>query len=90
MIFIPIGGKTQPIKTLGLILKWKKDQKIEKKNIISDIIKRTIPLNIPNWTFLVWKPFIDSLLTVKNQSNKINKNKKELIFIKKELLSKWK
>ena len=31
MIFIPIGGKTQPIKTLGLILKWKKDQKIEKK-----------------------------------------------------------
>ena len=36
------------------------------------------------WTFLVWNPFTASLLTVKNQSNKIKTNKKIFNLKKKE------
>ena len=47
MISIPFGGKIHSIYKLGFILKVKKDQKIEKKNIISDTMNKIIPFKIP-------------------------------------------
>jgi len=40
---IPIGGQILPIKIDGEILLWKKAQKNAKKNIISEIINKSIP-----------------------------------------------
>jgi hypothetical protein len=43
---IPTGGQTQPIQIEGDILYEKKAQKKLKKNIISEIINKIIPVNI--------------------------------------------
>jgi hypothetical protein len=50
---IPCGGQTAPICTDGIKLEWKNAQKNPKKNIISDVIKSTIPLRNPFVTFSV-------------------------------------
>lgn len=58
---IVIGGHMDPSSMEGLILEWKNDQKKLKKNIISERIKRIIPILIPFITGLRWKPsFSDS------------------------------
>lgn len=44
--WIPNGGQSCPISILGAKEEWKKAQKKEKKNKISEIIKRIIPLRI--------------------------------------------
>jgi hypothetical protein len=41
---MPKGGNKLPISTAGDNELWKYPQNIKKKNIISEIIKRTIPL----------------------------------------------
>lgn len=62
-----LGGQTPPIPILGDKLKWKNAQKKEKKNIISKIINKTIPLV----TFIVWCPSkVDSVIISKNQRYK--------------------
>jgi len=43
IISIPIGGQIQPIQIEGAREEWKNAQKKEKKSIISEAIKRTIP-----------------------------------------------
>jgi hypothetical protein len=51
-----------PIQIDGAREQWKKHQKKEKKNITSEVIKRTIPDFKPDWTFLVWFPwYVDSI-----------------------------
>jgi hypothetical protein len=50
---IPCGGQTAPICIDGIKLEWKKAQKNPKKNIISDVINKTIPLRKPFVTFSV-------------------------------------
>ena len=52
----PFGGQTQPMAIVGARLEWKYAQKIEKKNMASEIIKRIIPSLSPLTTFFVWKP----------------------------------
>lgn len=44
---IPVGGQAQPISGVGANLLWKKAQKKAKKNIISEVINRTIPSRNP-------------------------------------------
>lgn len=53
---IPFGGQTPPISIDGVNIPWKKAQKNEKKNIISEVINKHIPKQIPLWTFFVWYP----------------------------------
>lgn len=53
---IPKGGQKLPTSIAGFKVKWKKAQKKEKKNIISEIINKTIPNLIIFWTFMVWHP----------------------------------
>jgi hypothetical protein len=68
---IPSGGQIHPIPIEGAKVQWKKAQKKEKKNIISEIINRDIPNLIPNCTFKVWFPSnVDSIMTSENQRNK--------------------
>ena len=55
--WIPAGGHCEPISTFGDNLLWKKAQKNEEKNIISEIINRTIPQRIPVSTIFVWSPW---------------------------------
>lgn len=47
---IPRGGQVQPISGPGDKAVWKKAQKNPKKNIASDIRKRTIPMRRPRHT----------------------------------------
>ena len=42
-LIIDRGGHIWPSSMLGLNEKWKKDQKKDKKNIISDVINKIIP-----------------------------------------------
>ena len=59
---IPIGGQILPIQIEGASEQWKNPQKNEKKNITSEVIKSTIPIFNPDWTFLVWLPWkVDSI-----------------------------
>lgn len=55
---IPRGGHNCPISTLGESEEWKYAQKNEKKNKISEIINKIIPIRIPLWTYIVWWPCI--------------------------------
>ena len=78
-----LGGQTPPIPILGDKLKWKNAQKKEKKNIISKIINKTIPLV----TFIVWCPSkVNSVIISKNQRYKkyktITGNKKKIAIAK--------
>jgi hypothetical protein len=50
MVLIPVGGQTPPILNVGERLEWKNAQKKAKKNIISEIINKTIPSLRPLWT----------------------------------------
>jgi hypothetical protein len=50
---IPCGGHIMPISTVGESLLWKKAQKKDTKNKISETMKRIIPQRIPNVTFNV-------------------------------------
>lgn len=50
---IPVGGQQAPISTEGVNLLWKKAQKKEKKNIISEIINKIIPHRKPFTTLVV-------------------------------------
>jgi hypothetical protein len=47
MAWIPIGGHKSPSSILGASLLWKKAQKKEKKNKISEVINRIIPHRSP-------------------------------------------
>lgn len=61
---IPKGGHTTPISIEGDKLLWKKAQKKEKKNRISDIINNKKPIFNPFTVILVWNPWkVDSLTT---------------------------
>lgn len=56
MVNISAGGQIPPIKIDGQRVKWKKAQKKEKKNIISEAINSFIPNKILSWTLKVWLP----------------------------------
>jgi len=57
----PKGGHISPISIEGARLLLKKAQKKEKKNKISDVIKRIIPQRMPFLTIDVWSPWwVDS------------------------------
>jgi len=47
---IPIGGQQEPNSIAGARLLWKKAQKKEKKNIISETINKIIPIRRPRPT----------------------------------------
>lgn len=68
---IPLGGHIIPISTEGDKLLWKKAQKKDTKNRISDTINKTKPIFKPSTVALVWKPWkVDSLTTSLNHRNK--------------------
>ena len=84
---IPRGGHWIPISIAGDKLLWKKAQKKEKNNNISETIKRINPIFKPCKVLLVWKPwYVLSLITSFNQKYKqrltdikpINNNQKLL------------
>jgi len=56
MACIPRGGHIKPNSKLGESLLWKKVQKNEKKNRISEVINKIIPQRRPFITRLVWFP----------------------------------
>jgi hypothetical protein len=43
----PMGGQTEPAKIEGDKLRWKNAQKNEKKNMISEIMNKTMPTFSP-------------------------------------------
>jgi len=55
-ILTPRGGHLTPKSGVGEILLWKNAQKNEKKNKISDTIKKITPNLIPIITFIGWEP----------------------------------
>jgi hypothetical protein len=68
-ILIALGGQTLPILKTGAILEWKKPQKKAKKNIISDIINKTMPSFKPFWTIIVcWLSNKASRITSRHQT----------------------
>ena len=67
---IPIGGHWAPNSTVGDKELWKKAQKIARKNIASDIIKRATPIFKPFCTASVWFPkYVPSLITSRHQKD---------------------
>jgi len=73
------GGHTAPIKILGDNALWKKAQKNEKKNIISEIINNTIPAKIPRCTAKVWWPsYVASIIMSLNHLDMIKVKTKQL------------
>jgi hypothetical protein len=50
------GGQLTPISNVGEILLWKKDQKNEEKNKISEEINKIIPIFKPFITKKEWSP----------------------------------
>jgi len=67
IVWINKGGQTQKRATDGDKLKWKKAQKKETKNIISEIIKSNIPALKPLRTKSVCLPVSASSITWRNQ-----------------------
>ena len=55
--WIELGGQDWPSSTVGEILLWKKAQKKETKNKISDAINKTIPVFKPFITRFEWFPW---------------------------------
>lgn len=55
-VIIPKGGQLIPTSIAGERLEWKKAQKKEKKNNISETINNIKPNFKPVKTFLVWAP----------------------------------
>lgn len=55
---IPVGGHVHPSSNVGESLLWKKAQKKAEKNMISEVINKSMPHSIPRWTLSVWNPFI--------------------------------
>lgn len=51
-----VGGQDKPKVIVGASLMWKKAQKNEKKNIISEVMNKAIPIFKPRVTRLVWWP----------------------------------
>lgn len=88
--FIPVGGQLTPISIEGDKLLWKKAQKKEKKNKISETINNINPSFKPYRTEEVWNPSIfDSVWISVNHipiNNKINKK----LIIKGISKPKWK
>ena len=71
-VWIPCGGHIPPIHIEGERLKWKKAQKNAKKNIISEVINKSIPNNILCCTLKVWWPSkVASVIISENQRNKL-------------------
>lgn len=56
MDITPSGGQWFPNSKLGANLEWKKAQKNERKNRISEVINRTIPQRSPWVTCVEWNP----------------------------------
>jgi len=54
------GGQFCPSSIVGESLLWKKAQKNETKNRISDAMNRIIPVFSPSVTFLGWAPCIEA------------------------------
>jgi len=68
------GGQICPNSKVGEILLWKKAQKKEKKNRISDKIKSNIPICKPTVTCKLWLPCLEvSEKTSRHQRKEINK-----------------
>lgn len=66
---IPVGGQVIPISAVGDSALWKKAQKKEKKNMISDNINRTNPILSPRATCEVCIPKkVASRITSRHQS----------------------
>jgi len=79
---IAVGGHEEPSSIVGLRLEWKKAQKKEKKNKISEVINKIIPHFNPNVTIKVWCPWKDaSRWTSRHHWNIVNKIIIRAIFI---------
>ncbi len=73
---IPCGGHVAPICIEEIKLEWKNAREKPKKNIISDVINKTIPKRRPFTTLFVWLPSkVDSVITSVNQRYKQNRKK---------------
>lgn len=69
-LVILTGGHICPSSILGLKEKWKNLQKKEKKNIISDVMKRIIPIFKPFKTSVWCNPWkVTSRITSFHQAN---------------------
>jgi hypothetical protein len=51
-----LGGQSDPISMVGARDEWKKAQKNETKNRISDVINSSIPIFILLWMLFEWMP----------------------------------
>jgi len=70
---IPKGGHVKPIYSVGESLLWKNAQKNEKKNKISEVMKRIIPHRSPLITTCVWSPWkVLSRVTSRHHIYEIN------------------
>lgn len=56
-VWIPKGGQVLPISTDGAKLLWKKAQKKDLKNKISETINKSIPYRSPSSTIKEWRPW---------------------------------
>jgi len=81
----PIGGQKFPISILGASLLWKKAQKKEKKNKISETMKSNIPVRRPFITFCEWYPCHDLSREISRHQRKEVKDKK-VILIRRRLI----
>lgn len=71
-VVILTGGHSILSSILGERLKWKKAQKKETKNMISETINNNLPLFKLPWTFMVWCPcHVDSRTTSRHHWYKI-------------------
>ena len=75
--WIVFGGQIAPTAMAGDKLTWKKAQKKAKKNIISEIINKSIPNLNPVRTAQVWYPCPDSSTTIINHPNKTVEKKNQ-------------
>ena len=65
---IPEGGHWIPNSIVGDKELWKNVQKIARKNNVSEIINKAIPIYKPLWTARVWLPkYVDSVIISLNQ-----------------------
>lgn len=75
IVLIPVGGHVIPISAVGARALWKKAQKNEKKNIISDTINKIKPIFKPRTTYVVCIPKnVASRTTSRHQNVKITAN----------------
>jgi hypothetical protein len=81
---MPTGGHIDPISIVGAKLEWKKAQKKEKKNIISEIINKIIPIFNPICTVFVCFPKYKDSFTTSTHQKYIDTNKNVILKKNKE------